>query len=303
MRAEAISGGACTAPLALGDEQHAATARAALNTGALASGHLPRLIEGSRQHVQTVKPERPSAQRPAAMASIANAMTALPSMPAACTAERQPVARTAAADVGDHTTTRRCGEDDYGAPLSAAAQGVPGDRAGDPPSCKRRTGNPLDTGSLRHRATRAVKDIAAEVHARLDHQAPSPADDVPAPSAEAATAVGSPGIRSPTSTAAAVSAAAGIAAGLTTGPEPESATALSPSREPQKRARKCNFCAIHGLVSAASWAHTRDCYFATQCFCYHCARLGFRNRAHGEARTRRLAARAAQASVPAASVD
>ena len=297
MRAEAANGGGCATASGLGDEPHAAGARAALDVSGAAVGRLLQVTEISRQHEATLQPEPRAVQSPAAAASAADAVTVPPpgvqSTPAVVAAGgQQPVAQTAPDGMGsrcDHVIAHDDGEgNDSGAESSAPSCGNPGDcEAGQPSSSRTDRKPPLNAGW--HRATRAVKDIGAEPIAQPE-QAPSPGDDLPGPSAEAAAAaaaVGSESDRCPPSIAAALGAA-GAPAEHQAGSELGTAPTLSPSRKPQKRVHHCNFCAIHGVVSVASRAHTRVCHFATRCFCFPCAKLGIRNRSHGEARQRRL---------------
>lgn len=301
VRAGASSGGACAALSALGDEPDAAGARAALDISGPSAGRQLQGHEDGRQLEETPQLERPLVQTPAAAAAAVDAVppSGVPSTPAVLAAEGQAVAQTARDVVGSrghHVATHDGGEGGCVVRRSASARGDPG--TGDQPSSgwsAQRT--PLNMGQ--HRATRAVKDIGAEPGAQQPDEPPSPGDDLAVPSAEATAAqaaAGSDGGRSPPSIAAAVSAA-GVDAEHRAGPEPGTASTLPPSRKAQKRSHMCNFCAIHGLVAVASRAHTKECQFATQCFCLQCARLGFRNRARNEATQRKLAAEAAKTAV------
>ncbi len=307
LRAVASSGGACAALPALPGEPHAAEARAALNTGKSAAGRQLQVRDDSRQREDTPQTEKPVMQRAAAMASAADAAAAapsgVPSTPTALSAEGQPAAaHTVPDDVGSRSDLVMAhdggGGDGCCVDFSAPSRGDPGSRAGDQSSGVRSDlETPLNVyaGSGRQRAMRSVKEIETETPAQPG-RAHSPGGALPAPSAPAAAAAaGSDGNRSPPSITTALGAAE-VAVERQAGPEPGTATTLSPSRKPQKRVNYCNFCAIHGVVSVASTAHTQDCYYATHCFCYPCAKLGIRNRTHGEARKRRLAAEAAKAA-------
>jgi len=125
---------------------------------------------------------------------------------------------------------------------------------------------------------------------------PSPAAGSPfqapegAAAAETATAAGEPGTNSD---AAGIAAPSVTEEEATAAPTEDTATVVSPCIKPQKPARCCNFCAFHGQVSVASPTHTKDCYFANQCFCFRCAKRSARNRGHKAARKKRLAAVAA----------